>query len=939
MNDLIVKVLGVNSKKISLIIVIVLFFMSMAFSSLLYSLKPGSSFPDIPTVVKFIGEFFFYVIVLVFINGTKIDPVKWLQEGAAFIFFRIILSFCNGIIFYLLFSPRGGEYFIETYIDALWKFTPTYLFQVLIAPALTYPLFIFYFTDTEKEKEHLPIVTKGSSVKPEPVTKVETAEETGLSLEQPAMDNFIELERTDISEEEILAPISNEKIEEIERQEESEGDLSAPVFEGELIPIENSNNEEDINKPENAVPGGGHGRQLDLAELTVHNKEGGKQRIIGEKTITNDDMIIVGDDTEDTVKSPNFGEEKDEDEFDEFKGTSLLSDEDIEEIMASAEEDEISAPKQPQYLNETLQPESTEEIKETGFNNINPSKSEEINQNEKPREEREVVPFSLDVTPIDEEEFNKSESPVKFSFTEDEDIEKPPPPEISKEVPSEVESEEESKIDDLIFGDEKNIEEQEVPAAEVTSNSEKDTGEDIVQHDFNISPAEEGGDVIVDIGLVDNAASNIAEDIIITGQADMKEGKSNWGGNAEEEQQIVRDENDYMSFNIKEILEDNKDRQSSGILKSLIRRSYGFDVQIPVRKLLNQLKSGEVKLSVGFIYDLIPIELVNFQSTDKGSDLTQTYIYIPFDKVIARVAPEILNKYEIGEKIEKHEPEFSSIEKQPEEVAVQSASLVELELGDEKEKALKRFKKFNDLELKSVYYKGIKILLFIPQESDLELITNTIGALTTYKNLPGWVSSESTLSAQFKDGLLSLVLKQYDDTYIAVASLIMQGGKIAVVESLMKKGLADIKDQVIEYEIEKPEEATFIDVPEVSLKTGDTDLSELHNVLKKFGDLNSAHFLLESGESWYTFCTDDTKPQIIACGFNNIMKEMKTLTSNIELGALEWITLEDEQHLALYQPIEGMNASAVVGIKSNLKVGQVMWYFKKLVSSIEKMNK
>ncbi|MBN1755278.1 hypothetical protein JW877_03590, partial [bacterium] len=149
-----------KSKNVSIFIVLILFLLSIAFSALLYSLRSGTTFPEIPPYLKFPMEILFYVIVLLFINQGRIDVVRWIQEGAAFVFFRIVISLGNSIVFYLAFSDTSQVNFMDTYVDALWNYSPTYLFQFLIAPALTYPLLHLFYADEEQKKLHIPIITE-----------------------------------------------------------------------------------------------------------------------------------------------------------------------------------------------------------------------------------------------------------------------------------------------------------------------------------------------------------------------------------------------------------------------------------------------------------------------------------------------------------------------------------------------------------------------------------------------------------------------------------------------------------------------------------------------------------------------------------------------------------------------------------------------------------
>jgi len=58
--------------------------------------------------------------------------------------------------------------------------------------------------------------------------------------------------------------------------------------------------------------------------------------------------------------------------------------------------------------------------------------------------------------------------------------------------------------------------------------------------------------------------------------------------------------------------------------------------------ILDQLENGHIVLTADYIYNQVPIELVNFISAEQGRDLQQLELMIPLADVMKQVSPSLI---------------------------------------------------------------------------------------------------------------------------------------------------------------------------------------------------------------------------------------------------------------------------------------------------------
>jgi len=101
---------------------------------------------------------------------------------------------------------------------------------------------------------------------------------------------------------------------------------------------------------------------------------------------------------------------------------------------------------------------------------------------------------------------------------------------------------------------------------------------------------------------------------------------------------------DRIIVSVRRIIDYNSDSESGSVMDKLLRRGSDYKLKIPARIILDQIESGEVVLTVDFIYNQVPIELVNFVSAEHGANLRELTLRLPMGDVMEQIAPELLEQ-------------------------------------------------------------------------------------------------------------------------------------------------------------------------------------------------------------------------------------------------------------------------------------------------------
>lgn len=97
-----------------------------------------------------------------------------------------------------------------------------------------------------------------------------------------------------------------------------------------------------------------------------------------------------------------------------------------------------------------------------------------------------------------------------------------------------------------------------------------------------------------------------------------------------------------FKISVRKLIELNKGKQSAQVLERLIRRGADFELSVPMTFLIPQLKEGKAEISVEQIYNEIPLELVNFMSSDASGDLSSQMIELPIKEIMQMTDPVVI---------------------------------------------------------------------------------------------------------------------------------------------------------------------------------------------------------------------------------------------------------------------------------------------------------
>ena len=111
-----------------------------------------------------------------------------------------------------------------------------------------------------------------------------------------------------------------------------------------------------------------------------------------------------------------------------------------------------------------------------------------------------------------------------------------------------------------------------------------------------------------------------------------------------EKEYIVKSVDDEVKISIRKIIDLNRDNAGAAILDNLIKRGTDYVLQIPLTDIITQLKLGGITYNASYIYDEIPIELVNFISSQSEGRLSDYDLFIPSEYILAQIEPGILEE-------------------------------------------------------------------------------------------------------------------------------------------------------------------------------------------------------------------------------------------------------------------------------------------------------
>ncbi len=113
-----------------------------------------------------------------------------------------------------------------------------------------------------------------------------------------------------------------------------------------------------------------------------------------------------------------------------------------------------------------------------------------------------------------------------------------------------------------------------------------------------------------------------------------------------EKEYIVKSVDDEVKISIRKIIDLNRNRDNAGaaILDNLIKRGTDYVLRIPLTDIITQLKLGGITYNASYIYDEIPIELVNFISSQSEGRLSDYDLFIPSEYILAQIEPGVLEE-------------------------------------------------------------------------------------------------------------------------------------------------------------------------------------------------------------------------------------------------------------------------------------------------------
>ncbi|MCD6595926.1 hypothetical protein J7L68_09685, partial [bacterium] len=104
----------------------------------------------------------------------------------------------------------------------------------------------------------------------------------------------------------------------------------------------------------------------------------------------------------------------------------------------------------------------------------------------------------------------------------------------------------------------------------------------------------------------------------------------------------INSSDDFFKISLRRLIELNQGKQGAKVLERLIKRGANFELSVPMTLLIPHLREGRANLTVEYVYSEIPIELVNFMSSDQSGDLSEIELELPLNEIMAQTNPKII---------------------------------------------------------------------------------------------------------------------------------------------------------------------------------------------------------------------------------------------------------------------------------------------------------
>jgi len=661
--------------KSSILVVAGIFFVGIVLSVILYPMEQNNILPTInfPVLLKILFELIVYLISLFLFSNHKIKPALWLKGLLIILFFRVLFSIANGIFFFMFFA-QPPQTFGNMYFEALYKCNYSFIIQVLLSPALAYPLLVAVITDhiefekkDVKEENPIPTIPPPPSIAPpsdwadepapseEPDKKEDSVESGDVSaelLKELGLSELAESEGETVEPKEaakVEKPV--EKKEPEEKTDQSDIEQLLAEFDGTgFFKEEGSPGADEKAKQESAIDD-------ILKELT--STEEPKEtppptaESIGEPP-RNETPIEIEPPVIEAEKKPPLQKpeqkpqpEEEPPSFDiELPGFEMPGDEKPEK---------------------TAEPEEIEfDIPNLDIGMIDSSAGEEpIHEPEKigeippiPKiEARKPETEKIEPAPIETEEKPK---PVEEYPQGDllEGIGLPPPLDISnfiEEKPPEPKAEPSAEMEKLeVVADKDQIEAESEKAPPPDMEEFPDLDEllsvlsesDLPDMSFDEKPAISLDDLpplpdYPELGIFEDEPSEEVGEQEPVAEKEAFEEKST-EPQKPSSQQLATRPTDSITISVRRVIDYGKKSEAAAVLDKLLRRGSDYKLQVPLSMILDQLENGHIVLTADYIYNQVPIELVNFISAEQGRDLQKLELMIPLADVMKQVSPSLI---------------------------------------------------------------------------------------------------------------------------------------------------------------------------------------------------------------------------------------------------------------------------------------------------------
>ncbi len=657
------------STKSAIILILVLFVAGVGVSSLLYDLRDSIPELFIPWQIKVAFAVAVFILALFLYSNHRFEPFLWFKGLIVILIFWILLALGNGLIFFFFFN-RSELFLFESFRNALFDYTPTFVFQVILSPALAFPILIHSLGHEEEKK----LLEK----------EEEETESPKRTVESPPPAEFFTHEAISETEEDETDLWSSEpNIEDI------------GLFDKFLSEVE-----EGVSGEESEIDTGG------LTSINAGLAEGLEEK--GGETL--DELLKISKSQTEESEEAGESEEPELDIVEEEKETAteeiepkiipkpIVEKPEIEEITESAEElvEDI--------VTERGQGHETMETMETGESVVEePIVEEELEPEiediggmadiekliEPGIEETEEKPETPVIEKVSGDETEKPEQPEEKKVEEEP---QPEPEEAEEKIPPEKveQKEEEKETEETAEINKPHRKKREEPEIETVSDFKEDLIEDYEDLPDDLDP--DLGELLEDLGVEieekaepagdeeegkkpgrkkidEEGIAEIVSELDGLGKPEEKapgKEKKEKGEftedelrkameeseKKEEEKQpemppaeamnLASDPADKIEISVRKIISYNAGSESGAVLDKLIRKGSDHNLKIPLRMIIDQLPSGKVEVTVDFIYNMVPIELVNFIAAQQGPNIMELKVQLPMEDIAPQVDPSLL---------------------------------------------------------------------------------------------------------------------------------------------------------------------------------------------------------------------------------------------------------------------------------------------------------